>query len=307
MGAIRIAWKLQRSEIVFAALLCFGLAAAALWLTADMRAVLTECGTPTAPEACDLIFAFQNTHGSAVGTIQAAIGFAQYAVPLVLGIPIVTREIEQRTAMIAWPLAGSRVKWLAWRVAPMLIIGLVLVGTMAFAAEQLSQAYFPHNDIGFSNHGARGISMLTRAALVLVAALAVGALIGRLLPALLVGIALAVGVSAALGTALPLWVESAELPQGEPSYIGATLNTGHEYRAADGTPIGDEDAEAIFQTVYEEHGPEPDPSLLPVDVFFGVAESRYPEVLVRESAAIGAATVLVGALAAIIVRRRRPE
>jgi hypothetical protein len=304
----RLSFKLQRSEIVFAMLLCGGLAAAALWLAADMRAVLNQCGTPTAPDACDVTYAFQNTHGNAVQTIQVAIGFARYAVPLVLGIPILTREIEHRTAMIAWSLATSRVKWLAWRVAPALIIGLVIVGAMAFAAEQMTQAYFPHNEIGFQNHGAHGVSMLTRAALVLVAGMAVGALIGRLLPALLVGIALAVGVSSALDAALPHWVESAELSQSESVFSGAfPLNTGHEYRAADGTPIGDEEAEAIYQAVYEEHGPEPDPSLLPQDVFFGVSASRYPEVLIRESAAIGAATVLVGALAAIIVRRRRPE
>lgn len=304
----RLAFRLQRSEIVFAAALCLGLAAAALWLTADMRSVLATCDGPAAPEACDVIYAFQSTHGHAVQTIQLAIGFALYAVPLVLGVPILTREIEQRTAMIAWPLAGSRMRWLAWRVVPALVIGLVLIGIMAFASEQLTQAYFPHGDIGFENHGGRGISLLTRAALVLVAAMAVGALLGRLLPALLVGIALAVGVSTALGNALPLWAEPAQLPQAESISAGAhSLNTGFEYRAQDGSPMSDIEAEAIFQAVYEEHGPEPDPSLLPREVFFGVAASRYPEVLVLESAAISAATLIVGGLAALVVQRRRPE
>ena len=140
------------------------------------------------------------------------------------------------------------------------------------------------------------------------AAVAVGATIGRLLPSLLVGIALSVALSVAFDAALPHWVESVELSQSESVVTGEfPLNTGHQYRAQDGTPINDEEAEAIYQAVYEQHGPEPDPSLLPVDVFFGIAASRYPEVLARESAAIGVATVLVGALAAIIVRRRRPE
>ena len=304
----RLAFRLQRSEIVFAALLCGGLAVAALWLTADMRAVLSQCGTPAAPEACNVTYAFQNSHGHAVQTIQLAIGFALYAAPLVLGIPILTREIEHRTAMIAWPLAGSRLKWLAWRVAPALVIGLVIVGAMAFAAEQMMQAYFPHNEIGFDSHGTRGVSMVTRASLVLVAGMALGALVGRLLPALLVGIALAVGLSTALSAALPHWVESAELSQSESIFSGARpLNTGFEYRSQDGSPLSDAEAEAIIQAAYEEHGPEPDPSLLPQEVFFGVAASRYPEVLLRESAALGAATVLVGGLGAVIVRRRRPE
>ncbi|HYI65666.1 MAG TPA: hypothetical protein VEW95_01940 [Candidatus Limnocylindrales bacterium] len=308
LGWARLSFKLQRSEIVFAALLSLGLAAAALWLTADMRAVLARCGTPTATEACNVVYAFQTSHGHAVQTIQMTIGFAQYAVPVVLGVPILTREIEQRTAMIAWPLAGSRLKWLAWRVAPVLIVGLAIIGTMAFAADQMMRAYVPHGDIGFQNHGGRGISMVTRAALVLVAAMAVGALVGRLLPALLISIALAVGVSAALDAVLPHWVESAELPQGDSIFAGANpLNTGFEYRAPDGGPIGNEEAEALVQAIYEEHGPEPDPSLLPQEVFFGVAASRYPEVLLRESAALVAATVLVGAMAVRTVQRRRPE
>jgi hypothetical protein len=193
-------------------------------------------------------------------------------------------------------------------VAPALVVALVLLGTMSFAADQMAQAYFPHDDIGFDNHGTRGVSMVTRAALVLVAGMAVGALVGRLLPALLVGIALAIGLNVALGAALPHWVESAELSQTESILSGARpLNTGFEYRAQDGSPLSDAEAEAMMQAVFEEHGPEPDPSLLPREVFFGVAASRYPEVLLRESAALGAATVLVGALAVAIVRRRRPE
>jgi len=309
LGWVRLSYKLGRAEIMFAAALCLGLAAAALWLVADMRSVLALCGTPNGPEACDVIYAFQTSHGNAVGTIQMAMGLAQYAVPLVLGVTILTREIEQRTAMIAWPLAGSRVKWLAWRVAPVLLIGLGLIGALAFAAEQLMQAYLPHSDLGFANHGARGASMLTRAALVLVTAMAVGAVTGRVLPALLIGIVLAAGLSAGLGALLPLWVEPAELSEADSIFSGAQpLNTGFEYRAQDGTPISDFEAETMIQAAYEDAGEEePDPSLLPKEVFFGVAASRYPEVLVRESAALGAATVLVGALAAVIVRRRRPE
>jgi len=304
----RLAFRLQRSEIVFAALLCMGFAAAALWLAADMRSILAACGTPSAPEACNVIYAFQSTHGHVVQTIQMAMAFAAYAIPLVIGVPILTREIEQRTAMIAWPLAGSRMKWLAWRVVPALTIGLVLVGLLAFAAEEMTRAYLPHGDLGFANHGARGISMLTRAALVLVAAVAVGALLGRLLPALLVGIALAAVVATGLGAAMPFGVASANMGEDDMVVFGANpFMTGVELLAPDGTPITDVEAELLYQAAYEEHGPEPDPSLLPRQVYFGIAGSRYSEVLLRESAAVVGATVLIGALAVVVVNRRRPE
>jgi hypothetical protein len=308
MSWARLAFRLQPSSIGFAAFVCLGLAAAALWLTFDMRSLLADCGTPNEPDACRVIYAFQNTHGQAVMMTQMGIGLAMYGVPLVLGVPILTGEVEHRTAMIAWPLAGSRLKWLAWRAVPVVVIGLALVGVMAFAADELARAYFPHSDIGFDRHGARGVSLVTRAVLVLVAGVALGAVIGRLLPALLIGIALAVGVSAGLDAMLRSWVEPTELPQEESVFVGAfPLTTGFEYRAPDGGPISDEDAEALYQAVYEEYGEQADPALLPQEVFYGVTATRYGEVLVRESAAIAGATVLAAAVAAVVVRRRRPE
>jgi hypothetical protein len=304
----RLAFRLQPSSVAFAGFVCLGLAVASLWLTSDMRSVLEACGAPGEPKACAVIFAFQDTHGEAVMMTQMGIGLAMYGVPLVLGVPILTREIEQRTALIAWPLAGSRLKWLVWRALPVLVIGLILIGTMAFAAEQLAQAYFPHNDIGFDRHGSRGISLMTRSVLMLFLALLLGALIGRLLPALLVGIALAVGLSIALDAALPHWVESTELSTRESIESGAhPLNTDTELRGPDGKPISEIEAEAIYQAVYEEHGEDADPALLPQTVFYGVAPSRYGEVLGRESAVVLGATALSGSLAAVIVRRRRPE
>jgi hypothetical protein len=84
------------------------------------------------------------------------------------------------------------------------VIGLVLIGIMAFAAEQLARARDPDTDLGFLAHGLRGISMLTRAGLMLVVAVAVGAVIGRLLPSLLIGIALAVALLTAVD-ALPTY------------------------------------------------------------------------------------------------------
>lgn len=304
----RLAFRLQPSSIGFAAFVCLGLAAAALWLAADMRSVLEACGAPDEPKACQVVYAFQETHMNAVYLTQTGIGLAMYGIPLVLGAPILTREIEHKTAMIAWPLAGSRLRWLAWRALPVLAVALVVIGAMAFAADQLAQAYFPHSDIGFDRHGVRGISLVTRSALMFAAALLLGAMIGRLLPALLIGIVLAAGISTAFDSLLSNWVESGELDQSD-SILGGgfPLNTGFEYRPADGSPMSDVEAETLYQDLYEEYGESVDPALLPQEVFYGVAGSRYAEVLVRESAAIVGATALAGGLAAVVVQRRRPE
>jgi len=59
---------------------------------------------------------------------------------------------------------------------------------------------------------------------------------------------------------------------------------------------------------FEEYSPDlPPDSVLPQDVSYGIAGSRYFEVLVRESAVLVGATVLVVGIAAAVVQRRRPE
>lgn len=305
----RLAFRLQPSSIGFAAFVCLALAGAALWLTADMRSILEACGAPDEPKACQVVYAFQESHGQAVYLTQIGIGLAAFGIPLVLGVPILTREIEQRTAMMAWPLAASRPRWLAWRALPVLVVALVLIGVMAFAADQLAQAYFPRSDIGFDSHGIRGISLVTRALLMFAAAVALGAVIGRLLPALLIGIVLSIGVSTVLGSVLTQWAPSAELTGDETELFGpGPLRTGAMYRLADGRLISAQEGEILVQELYEQNGgEEPDPALLPTQVVYGVAAERYGEVLVRESAALGAATVVVAFGSVIAVQRRRPE
>ena len=308
MTWFRLAFRLQRSSIVFVTVVCLGLAAAALWLTADMREALARCGTPSAPEACDVIYAFQSSHGDLVYMTQWAIGLAPFLVGLVLGVPLVTQEVEHRTALLAWPLAGSRLRWLAWRVVPVLVIGFVLVAVLAVAGDQLARAYLPHGDIGFVQYEGRGVPLVMRAALVIVLGIALGALIGRLLPALLVGIALCAVLSAGLSAVLASWVAPGQLTEAESPFSGpGSLPTELRYRM-DGEWIDDEEAELMIMEAYQAAGEgEPDPATLPQEVFYGIAASRYPEVVVRESLALAGGAVVLGAFTVLVVRRRRPE
>jgi hypothetical protein len=305
----RLTFRLQPSSIRFAAFVCLGLAAAAAWLSLSLPSILEECASPTALHDCGTVSLLGSPLGDPALLFSLGIGVAMYAVPLVLGVPVLTSEIERRTAKIAWPLAGSRLKWLAWRAGSVLVIGIVLVGVMAVAAEVLAGAEAPEQDLGFLSHGTRGISMVTRAGLMLVVAVAVGAVIGRLLPSLLVGIALAVGLSTAVEGLPPYGVAPTELRLAGSSFEGGyPLQTGHAYRAPEGTPMSDDEAEAMSMAAYEEYSPElPPSSALPQDVYYGIAGSRYFEVLARESAVLFGATVLVAGVAAAVVQRRRPE
>jgi hypothetical protein len=309
MTWVRLAFRLQRSSIGFAAIVCLGLAGVLAWLTLSLPSMLAECSAPSAPNGCGVIHLFGSPLSDTVMMTQLALRIAMYAVPLVLGVPVLTQEIERRTAMIAWPLAGSRLKWLAWRAGSVLVIGLLLIGVLAFAAEAVAGVNASDGDLGFAHHGARGISLMTRAALMLIVAVALGAVIGRLLPSLLIGVALAVGLSTAVDALPPYGVASTELTLAGSEFEGGhPLQTGHAYRTPDGAPMTDDEAEAMFMAVFADYSPDlPPDSALPQDVYYGIAASRYFEVLARESAVLVGATVLFAGVAAAVVQRRRPE
>jgi ABC-type transport system involved in multi-copper enzyme maturation permease subunit len=311
MGALRLTWRLQRWEIAFVAVGCLALVGVAVWLTLDMQSVLASCGTPAATDACDVIFAFQETHGSVVGLVQGLIGFVPIVAGLVLGIPIVTREIEQRTAMIAWPMARSRWRWLMWRVLPVLAIAVALVAPLAFAADQMAQAHFPHSDIGFVQYDARGVALVMRAAVILVAGVAIGSMVGRLLPSLLVGIGLSVALTIGLDLMLDRWVPSTMLSdiESDPAAaIGGRLHTDIRYRLPSGEVVSADEGESYAEGIYQDAGgEEPDPALLPEMLVYGVAPDRYWDVAIRETAALGAVGLGLFGVTAFVVQRRRPE
>lgn len=303
----RLAFRLQPSPMSFAAVVSLGLAALAGWLALSLPAMLAECASSPAAHTCGTVSLFGSPMGDAPLMLNLAIAVAMYAVPIVLGASILPAEIERRTAMIAWPLARSRSRWLAWRAGWPLVIGLMLIGLMAVAAEVLAQARAGDSDPGFLLHGTRGISLMTRALLMFAVALAVGAIVGRLRPALLVAAAVALGLSMLIEVLPPYGVASVELTEAESSR-GYPLTTDTGYRAADGRPIGEDEANEISQAAFAEYSPDfPPDSILPYTVSYGIASTRYAEVLVRESAVLLGATVLVTVVAASVVQRRPPD
>lgn len=309
---VRLAWRLQRWEFAFVVIGGLGLATVAFWQAFDMRSMLTGCGTPSAASACEFVYPFQNTHGNVVHLTQMLIGLAPFLAGLVLGVPIVAQEIEHRTALLAWPLVGSRSRWLAWRSAPALIIGLVILVVLAVAADLMAQAYLPKTDLGFLQHESRGLPLVMRALVVMALGLTLGALIGRFLPALLVGIALCVGMSVGLGAVLDRWLPSEVLSRDEgPDGLSNPLITDVRYRVPSGEIISAQEGEIIVSAAYEaafEAGePEPDPATLPQQIFTGISAARHGDVVLRESLALGALATGLFGVATAVVGRRRPE
>jgi hypothetical protein len=312
IAPLRLAWRLQRGEFAFVVIGGLGLAAVAFWQAFDMRSMLTGCGTPSSAPACEFGYPFQNTHGNVVLLVQMLSGLAPFVAGLLLGVPIVAREVEHRTALLAWPLVGSRSRWLALRSTPALVIGLVVMVVLAVAADLMAEAYLPKSGLGFLNHESRGVPLVMRALVAMALGVALGALIGRLLPALLVGIVLCVGMSVALGAALDHWLPSEVLTQDEaPGGLSNPLITDVRYRTPSGEIISAQEGEIIVSNAYEAARvagePEPDPATLPQEVFTGISGARHGDVVLRESLALGALATGLFGVATVVVRRRRPE
>jgi hypothetical protein len=200
---------------------------------------------------------------------------------------------------------------MVWRTVPVVIIGLAVVAILAVVADQMAQAYVPSVDLGFSRYEARGLPLVMRTLLMLAAGVAIGAIVGRQLPALLLGLGASVAVVAVLALALPHWVPSTVLEAMETdpaAAIGGRLHTAVHYRLPTGEIVTADEGEMYAETVYQEAGfEEPDPGLLPQMFITGVSADRYPEVVTRESLAIGAGSAVLLGLAAAVAQRRRPE
>jgi hypothetical protein len=143
------------------------------------------------------------------GTIALSImGVLPFLLGLLGGVPIVAREIEARTAQTAWSLNGSRSRWLGRQVSP---IAVVLGVSMAFAAVvaiPVADASVAWGLAASSLIGLHGPLALVRAFAAFGIGLAVGALLGRALPAFVIGVALSFALLLGTGLARDFWTRS---------------------------------------------------------------------------------------------------
>jgi hypothetical protein len=150
------------------------------------------------------------------GTLAISMmGALPILVGLLGGVPIVARELEARTAQTAWSLNASRARWLRRQILP---IGVVLAASMAFAAVAampVADASVAWGRGASSLIGLHGPLALIRAFAAFGIGLAVGALVGRTLPAFVLGLTLSIALALGTGLLRDFWTRSLE-----PSQIG---------------------------------------------------------------------------------------
>jgi hypothetical protein len=321
----RVSYRQQRWELLLVVLGTALATAAMLWFATELRSLAAAhpgCidGDGTGCEAiAQQLDALRGT-----GQRLLYLSFvAPFGMGVLLGAPLVAREIDGGTAQLAWTLSRSRTGWLLRRIAFVGLLTIALLGALAMASELLAAALQPGADMGhdFTWIGRRGWLIVARGLGSLFIGLLVGALIGRVLPAILAAI-LVIGLAfTGVSILQDRWLAGeAEIARfgvngpGDGLPAGSLmLDTG--LQTPDGTSYTWEQARArgLEVTVIDEQGRQyaSDADMragrvLGVDIEFFVPGGRYPEVVARDGAmALGLGAAGLG-LAAVVVRRRRP-
>jgi len=280
------------------------------WQTHETRAAFDVCLAGVAPgsNACQSISAPLNDLSLWGGTAKLAAQWMPLILGLFLGVPVVAREIEGRTAAMAWALDPGRGRWLLQRTLPVLAVVLVAGILIGIGGELVTLAPpFQEHPLGagFSDYGSRLGQVPVRAIAVLVLGIAIGTLVPRQLPALLLTGGATLGLFMALTLGMGAWMQA----EAEPIPIDHGYEAGaHLYEQVfqdDATGALISTAEFDQQQVPTDN---PEASAPPgmTRVWLGVPGEKYGLWVLRESGILLGLTVLVGAATLVLVRRRRP-
>ena len=146
MGWVRAAFRVQRFEVVAAIVIAtiLAISGVVVWYRLGAVGVPAECWTTWAtsgfmdtPGPCgELLFAHGLINGEEAARVMAAMAVVPWLLGFMLGVPLVSREIEGGSAPLVWSLTRSRRRWLAGRLLPVLAL-LVVVSLALWAVSDL--------------------------------------------------------------------------------------------------------------------------------------------------------------------------
>ena len=324
----RLSFAQQRWEIL---ILASGVAVAVGlmgWMTSQLL------GVSTANPACDF-FLNEDQAALPAGCEQASQAFYGlysnaeiflrngwlfgFVVGLVVGIPLVARDIEQGTAQMAWTLVPSRTQWLLRRLAFGVLVTVVLLTGLAVMTDVLGAAMQPNADVSRSFHfeGNRGVIIVARGILGVGVGVLIGAMLGRQLPALLLGLVVIGLLYGAVTVAMGRWNEAEAVEAWYDQDLGAPLFVGNGIRLASGQRLSMEEfyggglSSEMFQgddgQLYA-NAADAQAARDPIgqEYILIIPGERYPEIMARASLVTAGAGVLLMAAAAFVTSRRRP-
>lgn len=308
----RLTLRMHRFEAVAIGLLAVTAVALSFVVAARLDAVGygAECVLATraaadTPPGCEFeanaFYGIAQTEGGLVSTLTGLVAFSS---AILLGIVVVGREVERGTTRLAWSLTTSRLRWLGHRLLPVLAFVAALGLLLGIGADRLLAAREPGLDIGnaLDDLGGRGAVLAARIVFVFTLAVAMGAVLGRVLPALILG-----GVLAALG--ITAGSEIHERMIAAEAVLMDEVRPGDRYvdqrfRLPDGRTVGWDEVEQFDPPPTNPNTTAEWPTL--PQVALAVAGTRYRELAAREIAALGGGAVVALAVTVAAVTRRRP-
>jgi len=308
----RLAFKMQRLELllflaaaalltVASLLIAHGASEARASFDACFQASGTDAGCATSPSLNDFSMWGGFTRIGAVLT--------PFALGLFLGVPVVAREIEGRTAGIAWTLSRSRPRWLIQRVVPLGVFVIVLSAAVGLGSELVTRTN-PFADYtanpGFADYTSRGLMLPIQALVVLPVAIAVGAMVPRQLPALLLAAGATVVLFVGLRVGMDAWMtaEAEPIPMDQVESSAPRIFDSAYRDDATGKLISMNDFYNRYGDVALPDGESDPPGFTQVAI--GIPGDLYFSWVVREAAILAALAVVSGGLATLVVTRRRP-
>jgi hypothetical protein len=316
LASWRLVLKHHRFEVGFGAATGLALAAGALWVAWQLTSLNVpvacfdawlaagpfDAGACTAP-----VQAFATINEEWAGKIFTGLGLLPLVLGLASGVTIVGRELEGRTAQTAWALMPSRRRWLGQQVLPVIAVVVVVAAVAGLAGTVLEAIRLPWYNSAFNDLILHGPPIVGRSIAAFGIGILTGAVVGRVLPALLVGVVVAIALLMVSGDLHDGWkqanVEDIANPE---SGRFAGLHLGDAFRDATGRLVSVEDAsfgappeEDTYSWVLEQH---PDWTL----VTLGIPAARAGELAGLDALGFGIVGLVAFAAAVPVVDRRRP-
>jgi hypothetical protein len=312
MTTLRLAWRMQRWELAFligGSLLLTAATAFVAWQITVTVAGLDAChpqSIVTLSASCASLVQWANVLGIVSPMLQGATTVAPFLVGILLGAPLISREIEKRTAPIAWSLSLSRARWLAGRTLPLLVAIAVALLLLGQASEALIRAT-PPGEIDFRYFAMQGPLVAVRAIAVFGIGIVVGLLMGRVLPAILVTglVVLVLLIGLQLGRDALMRAEATWVKAGSSDFSGVMIYDSEFMDDATGKLVTYEEASSRFPDVFGPTGTGTPPGMS--QVYLTTPPELYPVFVAREIGVLALTCLLVGGLALWVTRWRRPD
>jgi len=312
MGALRMAWKLQRWEITTLAAVGAVLAVTLLavgWRMESVQASAPDCWQTdvdavlpqSAVNECAQAYAEHDAARTIGSMAGAGVVLLPFVLGVVLGTPVVAREIEARTASIAWSVSRSRGRWLALRTLPILafvVLGIAVIGLSSLTL----QRQLTGGEVGFGSLIPQLPVLLARGLLALAVGLVAGTLLGRTLPAVLASAVFLIAISIGLSIGLDVWMSAEAKPIAELDGTSSKVYNSGLRDDATGELINldaflaREDADDMLEI------PPPGMTM----VHWQIPGSEYPVWMAREAGVTGGLAIVAGVAFVLTALRRRP-